>query len=152
MALRIFRVCRANHTQLDGEGARLAGGRWNSPGTAVVYMAESISLGVLENLVHMGREDFPTGYVVVSAVIPHRVRVLRAEDLINTSRRVNPRRIGDRWVERRESAVLAVRSAVVPLEHNYLLNPRHPEFDLIRVEAAIPFTFDARLFDIQKRP
>ncbi|HUE02378.1 MAG TPA: RES family NAD+ phosphorylase [Bryobacteraceae bacterium] len=36
------------------------GGRWNSPGRAV-YMAESIALAVLENLVHMARQDFPRG-------------------------------------------------------------------------------------------
>jgi RES domain-containing protein len=53
----------------------LAGGRWNSPGRAVVYLAESVSLAVLENLVHMAREDFPTGYVVVSASMPESVSV-----------------------------------------------------------------------------
>ena len=30
----------------------------------MVYMADSISLAVLENLVHLNREDFPVGYVV----------------------------------------------------------------------------------------
>jgi RES domain-containing protein len=50
MARRVFRVCRARYARLDGAGAKLAGGRWNSPGQAVVYMAESIALAVLENL------------------------------------------------------------------------------------------------------
>jgi len=40
------------------------GGRWNSSGRAVVHMAESIALAVLENLVHMTRQDFPRGYVL----------------------------------------------------------------------------------------
>ena len=31
MAHAIYRVCRARHVRLDGEGARLVGGRWNSP-------------------------------------------------------------------------------------------------------------------------
>jgi RES domain-containing protein len=61
MPLRLYRVCRAKHARLDGLGAKSVGGRWNSPGRAVVYMAESISLAVLENLVHMARVDFPTG-------------------------------------------------------------------------------------------
>ena len=56
---RVFRVCRARYARLDGTGAQLAGGRWNSPGRAVVYMAESIALAVVENLVHMTRQDFP---------------------------------------------------------------------------------------------
>jgi len=69
MARSLYRVCRARYTRLDGEGARLVGGRWNSPGRAVVYMAESVALAVLENLVHMSRQDFPTGYVCVAAVL-----------------------------------------------------------------------------------
>ena len=44
---RTFRVCRARYARLDGTGAQLAGGRWNSPGRAVVYMAESIALAVV---------------------------------------------------------------------------------------------------------
>ncbi|HXB69720.1 MAG TPA: RES family NAD+ phosphorylase [Candidatus Acidoferrales bacterium] len=46
---RVYRVCRSIHARLDGVGAMRAGGRWNSPGKRVVYMAESISLAVLEN-------------------------------------------------------------------------------------------------------
>ena len=72
MPVRLYRVCRAKHARLDGYGAMLAGGRWNSPGRAVVYLAESVSLAVLENLVHMTREDFPRGYVVVSATCLNR--------------------------------------------------------------------------------
>ena len=56
MARCIYRVCRARNARLDGEGARLVGGRWTSRGRAVVYMAESVALAVLENLVHMSRQ------------------------------------------------------------------------------------------------
>src|SRR5450432_2475776 len=73
---RVYRVCRSLHAPLDGAGAMRVGGRWNSPGKRVVYMAESLSLAVLENLVHMNKVDFPVGYVSVSAIIPDHVRVL----------------------------------------------------------------------------
>jgi hypothetical protein len=43
---------------------------------AVVYMAQSISLAVLENLVHMSKVDFPVGYVTVSALIPDGLNIL----------------------------------------------------------------------------
>ena len=39
-------------TAYSGEGARLYGGRWNSPGVSVVYLAGSVSLAMLEVLVH----------------------------------------------------------------------------------------------------
>lgn len=146
MSPRVYRVCRAVHARLDGAGARLVGGRWNSPGTAVVYMAESVSLAVLENLVHMSREDFPTGYVVVSAVIPDGVRVMGEEELAARYGERSMTELGDAWVKGMESAVLRVRSRVVGEEHNFLLNPAHGQFGRIVVEAARPFEFDTRLF------
>ena len=59
MPRRVFRVCRSIYARLDGEGARRVGGRWNSIGHPVVYMAESIALAVLENLVHNDALGFP---------------------------------------------------------------------------------------------
>ena len=138
--IRVYRVCRAIYARLDGEGARRAGGRWNSPGRAVVYMAESISLAVLENLVHLSKEDFPAGYVTVAAAIPESLPVAK------TGERGREREIGDRWIDSDESAVMRVSSVVVPSEHLYLLNPSHPDFSRISVERMEPFVFDPRLF------
>jgi RES domain-containing protein len=146
MSRRIYRVCRAIHARLDGEGAKSVGGRWNSPGRSVVYMAETISLAVPENLVHMAKEDFPAGYVVVTAIVPDRIVVLTEEDLVEQFGSADQRRPGDQWIDLRVSAVLAVRSTIVPFEHNYLLNPRHPDFAAITGEPPVPFVFDERLF------
>lgn len=109
-------------------------------------MAETVSLAVLENLVHMSKEDFPTGYVAVAAVIPDEVSMIEEDDLIRRFPSLGPARLGDRWIDSRESAVLQVRSAVIPIEHNYLLNPAHPEFRKISIAETAPFIFDERLF------
>lgn len=143
---RVFRVCRAIYARLDGEGAQRVGARWNSPGRPVVYMAESISLAVLENLVHMSREDFPTGYVVVGAILPDTIEILSEEQLRSSFGALSPQLLGDRWIESLSSAVLRVPSAVVPNECNYLLNPRHPAFPEIVLEIPAPYLFDRRLF------
>jgi RES domain-containing protein len=109
-------------------------------------MAESVSLAVLENLVHMNREDFPVGYVVIGAVIPNSLDVLSLDQFRTVEGDLGPQALGDRWIESRRSVVLRIPSAVVPSEFNYLLNPRHPDFPNIVVEIAVPFTFDGRLF------
>jgi RES domain-containing protein len=51
--MQVFRLCRNSYPPYDGEGARRAGGRWNSKGTRVLYMSENRSLSVLEILVHL---------------------------------------------------------------------------------------------------
>ena len=54
-------------------------------------------------------------------------------------------KIGTDWANSLASAVLVVPSAVIPREHNYILNPRHPEFSKIRFLSPEPFYFDDRL-------
>ena len=114
-------------------------------------MAESISLAVRENLVHMSREDFPDGDVSVSALIPDGLKIVTEDDLRKELPDLGSRDLGDRWFDSSASAVLRVRSAVVPAEFNYLLNPAQPGFAIIVVEPAEPFFFAARFFGKPER-
>ncbi len=50
-------------------------------GRRMVYMAQSVALAVLENLVHMSRQDFPTGYVRITATVPDDIAILSEIDL-----------------------------------------------------------------------
>ncbi|MEI7837287.1 MAG: RES domain-containing protein [Planctomycetota bacterium] len=45
--------------RLQSAGARDFGGRWNSPGQAVVYLADSGLLAVLGILAHLPAGQFP---------------------------------------------------------------------------------------------
>lgn len=134
----------------SGEGARRFGGRWNSPGAAVVYASEHASLAALEILVHFQpivpgarfaafRLDFP------DALIAH----LRSTELPAGWRGSPPgpetMNFGDAWVRADKSAVLAVPSTIMPVETNFLLNPAHRDFRRIRIAKPEPFTFDPRL-------
>src|SRR5476649_1777126 len=49
-----WRIVRGNRAAdaFSGEGSRIAGGRWNSPGTSIVYTSGSKALAALELLVH----------------------------------------------------------------------------------------------------
>ena len=53
--------------------------------------------------------------------------------------------MGSMWAAARESAVLVVPSAVVPQEHNFLLNPQHPDFAQMRIGHSSAFDFEQRL-------
>ena len=119
-------------------------------------MAESISLAVLENLVHMSRGDFPEGFVVVAATIPFEfsswsdLKPEIASQLRSYEMELieDQRTWGDVWIASRAAAVLEVPSMVVPGESNFLMNPNHPDFAKIIVDPPVPFAFDPRLFRI----
>jgi RES domain-containing protein len=111
-------------------------------------MAESIALAVLENLVHMSPQDFPTGYVSVAAVLPDGLNIATEQDLRLRAdlRGLSSQDLGDWWIDSKESAVLEVPSAIMPGEHNYLLNPAQPDFARIVANPPALFHFDPRLF------
>jgi RES domain-containing protein len=111
-------------------------------------MAESVALSVLENLVHMSRQDFPTGYVCIAAILPDGIPTASERDLrLRTHlRALSSPSLGDWWIEENTSAVLEVASTIVPHEHNYLLNPAHPDFAKIATDPPALFHFDPRLF------
>ena len=149
--MRIWRLARAVYNPLDGEGARLHGGRWNREGTPVVYTSDHLSLCALEQLVHLNPENAPTDLTAFEIEVPEDLLVERveAEDLPDRWDRVadHPecQRIGEIWTRRESSPVLEVPSAVLPVEMNYLINPHHPEAGSIEVARAEEFRFDERL-------
>jgi RES domain-containing protein len=133
-----------------GEGARLYGGRWNSPGHPVVYAAGSRALAVLEMLVHLDGPQLLSSYQLYEAVFPELLVTEAAADKLPRDWRDDPaprstQAIGDDWIRGSSSAVLRVPSVLIPEEHNYLLNPRHAEFGQVRISAPEKFAFDPRL-------
>jgi RES domain-containing protein len=129
----------------------LYGGRWHHPGTPVVYCSESRALAALEQLVHLHRNRLPPNFACFPVEIPDglAIREVRIEDL-PAEWRHQPgtpelRDIGTGWAEAGETVVLRVPSAVVPGEHNFLLNPRHPDFGRLAIGDPEPFVLDERL-------
>lgn len=117
-----------------------------------VYTAAHLSLAVLELLVHVpAREDLPTDLVAIPADFPDDLRIEEvgiAELPPNWRRTPAPGALADRgtaWLTATRTAVLAVPSAVVPREMNYILNPAHPDFRRIILGRAERFDLDPRL-------
>lgn len=148
--LTVWRVVTERYadTAFSGEGARLYGGRWNPKGVAMVYTAHTQSLALLEMLV----QDSPlrAHYVMIPARFPERIveRIDLASlpaDWRDISARGELQQVGATWSQTRTSAVLAVPSAVVPAEFNYLLNPDHPDFVHVEIGAREAWLTDPRL-------
>jgi RES domain-containing protein len=122
-------------TAKSGEGARLYGGRWNSPGLPVIYCAQSLALAVLEILVHAStpqeRADARVWFAL--SLPPGAVTTVRMRSLPhgwNDPVSIHPSTmaLGDTWLRSNKSLALCVPSALLPGEWNYVLNVNHPHF------------------------
>lgn len=137
-------------TAFSGEAARRFGGRWNHPGTPMLYTAQSQALAVLEVLVHIDNSEILKHYRLISASFDESIvdNVPSASLPKRWRRRPSPaalRKIGDDWIASARSAVLQVPSAIIPAESNFLINPRHPQFATIHIGRPEAFRFDPRL-------
>ena len=147
----VYRACKQAHVcQLDGEGARQCGGRWNSPGIPVVYCASSRSLAILETIVNVGSVDLiPDDYMMLEINIPDGISAatVQYEELTAGFLLAETRKMGDRWMKSCNSAILIVPSKVVCQEQNILINPAHPSATQISVTNQQSFKeLDKRLF------
>jgi RES domain-containing protein len=151
--VRAWRLCQAAYANeaLGGEGGLHAPGRWHVQGIRVVYASATLSLAALEMLARTSRELAPSDLVAVELDIPSSVRIERL-----TPRELSQgwdaypfpastQQLGMMWLTAVSAAALAVPSAIIPRECNYLLSPVHPRFARVRIVSRTPFSFDTRL-------
>ena len=150
-AWRIVRAARV-HSAFTGEGGRVYGGRWNSRGTAVVYLSEHESLAALELFVHT--MPLPPTERYLSFQLEWDDKLTEYFPLKNLPARWNAEpptfetmQIGDEWIRRGKSVALAVPSVLSTSEMNFLLNPRHTDFHRIKISKPIEYRFDPRLLN-----
>lgn len=150
--MHVWRLAKRKYSLLDGEGARLFGGRWNSKGKAVVYTAHSLSLGLLEQFVRIDPDNLPEDFASFKIEIPDTISTKTIEynqfpkDWRNVERSTWFKEQGDTWLDKLESAVLIVPSVIIPQENHYLINPLHSDSKKIKIKEINDFSLDLRLF------
>jgi RES domain-containing protein len=151
--IRAWRIVNTRNAAaaFSGDGSRRSGGRWNSRGNRAVYLADSLALATLEVMVHGVSYETLQNYLCILATIPKKViQEVNLTSLPNNWREDLPppalRELGDRWLREQKSAALKVPSAVIPVEFNYVLNPRHKDFGKIEIAEPLSLAFDKRLF------
>ncbi len=137
-------------TAFTGMGARLAGGRWNQPGEAVVYVSSTLSLAALDLFVHLDtRSRTALRLVAIPVEIPEQL-VSGPPELPPTWRAQPPpadtKSLGSAWLRSGASCVLRVPSALIPIEYNFVLDPSHPDFNDIEIGDHEAFSFDPRMW------
>jgi RES domain-containing protein len=149
-----WRLVKWKHRRsaFDGEGARLAGGRWNLPGSTVVYASGTLALAALEIFVHLGRAAMELRFTAIRITLPADISIEQvARQALPPRWRSEPplletMEMGTKWARQLRSAVLQVPSVIIPQEHNFILNPSHKDFRRLDIGPPEPFTFDPRLW------
>jgi len=145
----LFRMAaEAYKDDLSGTGAKLFGGRWNTPGVPALYTTENISLSVLEILVHTGLELVPLLYYLLRLELPANASV----QVINRSKLKKEWKsdtaytqwIGNEFLKADKALALKIPSVIVEEEHNFIINTNHPDFKKIKILSSRKFSFDKR--------
>ena len=150
----LYRISKTKYARdLSSDGARKAGGRWNLKGIPVIYTSDSTALATLEALIHTPLNLVPKKMSITSFELPDNLEI----DAIAQTKLprnwakypapVELAEMGTKWAEKCGKVVLRVPSSVTPYGegNNYILNPRHRDFQKIKIISIIPYKFDTRL-------
>ena len=151
--MRVWRICRKPYvdTALDGIGGMYTSGRWHSKGNPIVYTASSAALAALAVLVHVDPLTAPADLRLLAIELPDDLSIEVIEPITlpegwhSVPAPAALQTIGSSWLTSGRTAALNVPSAVITVERNFLLNPRHPEVQRVRILSDEAFSFDTRL-------
>ena len=138
--MELYRICLAkwaNALVASGNPAR-----WNARGQFVIYTASSRALEGLSLRFKLMVIQVPD-HLPVEVIAPESL----PPDWHNFLQYPVCQKRGAAWLQSQSSVILQVPSAIIPQEKNYLLNPAHPDFNQIVLQATEDFWFDPRLKD-----
>ncbi len=145
IAKRLFALDRI------GSSARLFGGRWNSPGVAVIYAGMTPEIAAMEKLAHTG-DILPADLLLVRLDLPDDVSLYfrRGLDEMPAGWDALPGstaavELGDAFVSAGDYLGMLIPSVIMPEASNIALNPNHPAFAQVVITVIRPFEFDSRL-------
>jgi RES domain-containing protein len=148
----VYRISKAQYAEkLTASGA---GNRWNKSGQFVIYASASRALASLELVVHRAAILQSETYKVMVIEVPIEeadVQEISIADLPEgwNGLQFYPRlqEIGSAWFESHEKLILKVPSALIPQEHNYVINTRYERFQAhVKLIGLEDFFWDRRLF------
>ena len=132
-------------------------GRWNSAGRKVIYASESVSLAFLESMIRRKGAGFNDDFRTLIIEVPDSTKTTNMDvsDLPIDWRSFQDysrcQLIGDSWYQENKTLLLKVPSAVLPDEHNYVINTQHREFDQVKLLKTIELVPDERIEDILRK-
>ena len=154
-----YRLTHSRYAEdVSGFGAYKTGGRWNPKGYYALYLSEHPCGAILETMIHIPPQIIPEDYCLVSYQISDetKIKTVKESELppawrqriynLSAFQEFGRKRLFDKNI-----LGLYIHSSVAYPSHNYILNPKHPEFsDSIQISEIKPYIFDLRLIQLYK--
>jgi RES domain-containing protein len=151
----VFRICRKTYSPQDPSGAALSSeGRWHKKGQRVLYFSNSLATCVLEL-----RSNGISYHTIRSfdhfavAKIPASASMERVPEGFYKDgwqqAKIKSQKFGSKWYTQNRSLVLRVKSAVIAVEDNFIINTNHPEFSRVTFSNPKNTGLDPRLSEIE---
>lgn len=145
----IYRIALSIYASALKASGRAA--RWNLNETEMIYTSSSRSLACLENVVHRGQLGLNQIFSVMTIQVDDKIEKEKIGlndlpvDWKEFYQMTMTQALGEKWISTKRTAVMEVPSSIVEEEVNYLINPKHPDFNLIKLIKTDPFVFDKRI-------
>jgi RES domain-containing protein len=150
----VYRISRIKYAQnLEASGVA---NRWNKAGQFVIYASESRALATLELVVHRSAiiqsDTYKVMVIEISEQKPDLIQEINRSELQENWNNLQsyPRlqEMGNEWYEKKKSLILKVPSALIPQEHNFVINTKHDSFSShVKLIGLEDFYWDGRLFN-----
>jgi RES domain-containing protein len=151
--MELYRLTREIYAgSLSGVGAAVKGARWNSAGVEMIYLAANRSLAMAEVAVHFSLATLPDDYMMMTVFMPDHLSLKKLSEaelppLWNVFPHApSSQAVGDLFIRENKFCILQVPSAVTKGDHNFLVNPFHPEAKDLKIVETVKFPFDKRIF------
>jgi RES domain-containing protein len=147
----LYRIGKTKYAKdLEGEGAKLNGGRWNHEGVPCIYTAESRALCLLEYSAHVSVNIIPTDLSFTSFEVPDNsiLEVKLAKLPHNWKKWPHPketRDFGSALLNENKFLVLKFPSAIISEEYIYVINPLHARMKEVKIVEVQSYVYDIRL-------
>ncbi|MBA2563783.1 MAG: RES family NAD+ phosphorylase [Chitinophagaceae bacterium] len=149
----VYRIAKKKKrsNDLSGTGAFNEGGRWNNVGVYALYTSENRALAALEVLVHVEESELPPNLYIMTIEINDAAPIYKVKDAElpkdwRQPESIGLKTLGDKLFKDNKYIGLKVRSAIMPNEYNYILNPLYPGYnDLVKVISVEDHNVDGRL-------
>lgn len=145
----VYRIALSKYA--DSLKASKRAARWNPNEVETIYTSANRALACLENVVHRGKLGLSQVFSVMTIEIDDQIKKekILLNDLPDNWKEFEQmpltQALGGKWISKNKTAILEVPSSVIDDEVNYLINPKHPDFEFIKLIKTDPFMFDKRI-------